>query len=85
MSEVILSMRYDDGSILSKMKIYRIDNSDFIDLEYESDDPYLSAFVVNTLCSEFISYYSALNKQNELKAIDFLGGQPQRQRQLFQQ
>lgn len=73
LQHVLKSMGYDDESIKSKTTIYRVENSDFINIEYGSDNPELSAFIVNTYCNEFINYYFAINKQNEGKAITFLG------------
>ena len=70
--EVLKSMRYDYESLRDKIKVYRVENSDFIDVTYESENPSLSAFVVNTLCTEFITYYSALTQQGKVKANDFL-------------
>jgi succinoglycan biosynthesis transport protein ExoP len=72
LNEVLVSMKYDYESLKDKVKIYRVENSDFIDVNYESDNPLLSEFVVNTLCREFITYYSALNQQNKLKSVDFI-------------
>ena len=72
LNEVLVSMKYDYESLRDKIKIYRVENSDFIDVTYESESPLLSAFVVNTLCKEFISYYGALSQQNKTKTADFL-------------
>ncbi len=69
---LIVSMKYDYESLKDKIKIYRVENSDFIDVSFESDNPVLSAFVVNSLCKEFISYYSTLTQQNKMKATEFL-------------
>ncbi len=70
--KVIKSMGYDYESLRNKLKIWRVESSDYIDVGYESEDPELTAFVINTLCSEFIAYYSAANQQNGSKAIDYL-------------
>ncbi|WP_448700095.1 exopolysaccharide transport family protein [Mucilaginibacter sp. AW1-3] len=72
LNRVLGSMGYDAGSINSKLVTYRSESSDFITVEYESDNPLLSAFVVNTLIKEFIAFYSAQNKDNELKTVAFL-------------
>lgn len=69
--EVLKSMKYDDQSILTKLAVYRVENSDFIDVQFESENPDLSAFVVNTLCKEFITYYSSVVKENQHKAVNF--------------
>ena len=73
LNEVIKSMHYDYESLRGKTKVWRLENSDYIDIGYESENPMLSAFVVNTLSAEFISYYTYINQQNGVKAIDFLG------------
>ncbi|MCW3123418.1 MAG: family ATPase [Flavipsychrobacter sp.] len=70
--EVLKSMGYNYEALRDKMKIYRIENSDFIDVEFESDNPVLSAFVVNTLAREFITYYTAYADQNGKRNVDFL-------------
>ena len=73
LSAVLKSMKYDDESILSKLAVYRVENSDFIDVQFESENAMLSAFVVNTLSQEFIKYYSSVVKNNQNKAVDFFG------------
>ncbi len=70
--EVLKSMQYDDVSLNKKLTVYRVNNSDFIDVECTAEKPELSAFIVNTLCTEFISYYTSIVKENQLKAVTFL-------------
>jgi len=70
--KVLQSMQYDRESITQKLTIYRVNNSDFIDVEYTASKPDLSAFIVNTLCKEFIIYYTSIVKENQLKAVNFL-------------
>ncbi|MCD0490220.1 lipopolysaccharide biosynthesis protein [Pedobacter sp. MC2016-14] len=70
---VIKSVRYDSGSLSEKLNIYRSGSSDFIIVEFESEDPELSAFVVNSLSNEFVAYYSTIVKTNQVKATNFLG------------
>lgn len=70
--EVLKSMRYDYTSILKDLRVYRAGNSDFITVEFESENPTLSAFVVNTLCREFITYYTSVVKENQFKETTYL-------------
>ena len=70
--KVLRSMNYDEESISKKLNVYRAGSSDFIFIEFSSDNPELSAFVVNNLSEEFISYYSLIVKENQHKAVDFL-------------
>lgn len=69
---VLSSMGYDPGSIKSKLRTYRVGNSDFIHVEFESENPELSAFVVNTLVREFIDYYTSFTNENRVKSLAFL-------------
>lgn len=69
--KVLQSMNYDDQSLKKKLAIYRVNNSDFIDVEGTAETPVLSAFIVNTLCQEFITYYTSIVKENQLKAVNF--------------
>jgi len=69
------SMGYDEGSITKKLSIYRSDNSDFINIEFVSENPLLSPFLVNTLASEFIRSYSVdvyTNQNNSITLLDSL-------------
>ena len=70
---LLTSMKYDDESLLRNLNIYRAQSSDFIDIEYSDDDPQLTAFVVNTLAHEFVTYYIFIVKDNQHKAVTFLG------------
>ncbi len=73
LNDLIISMGYDYESLSKKMRVYRIDNSDFITAEFESESPVLSAFAVNTLFSEFIAYHTSINHESEERTIKFLG------------
>jgi uncharacterized protein involved in exopolysaccharide biosynthesis/Mrp family chromosome partitioning ATPase len=72
LSKLLESMKYDDRSLLDKLQAYRLQNSDYISVLFDSENPELSAIVVNTLCNEFITYYSELVKTNQQKSVDFL-------------
>ncbi|MFD1257364.1 exopolysaccharide transport family protein [Mucilaginibacter terrae] len=69
--DLLVSMRYDDQSLLQKLTIYRDGNSDFLFVQFESEDPNMSALVVNSLCQDFISYYANMVKANQQKAVNF--------------
>lgn len=69
---VLVSMRYDQESLKKKLRIFRLGTSDFIQIEFESENPELSAFVVNTLTKEFIEYYTSLTNENRVRSLNFL-------------
>lgn len=70
--ELLTSMRYDSESLRDKLQAYRAGDSDFIVVEFESDNPELSAFVVNTVSASFIDYYTNAVKTNQVKTTSFL-------------
>ncbi|WP_438871806.1 Wzz/FepE/Etk N-terminal domain-containing protein, partial [Pedobacter panaciterrae] len=73
--DIISSMGYDDESINNNLKIYRPDNSDFVNVYYVSENPLLSTFVVNTLATNFINNYGEdvnLNQNNSIELLDSL-------------
>jgi succinoglycan biosynthesis transport protein ExoP len=71
--KLLVSMKYDDQSILKSLLVYRVQSSDYINVQFDSEGAELSAVAVNTLCTEFVNYYSLLVKENQRKAVDFLG------------
>lgn len=64
--DIVSSMGYGEEVLANTIEVTHTDNSDFITIEFTSENPELSAYVVNTLASEFISNYSAdiSNNQN---------------------
>jgi succinoglycan biosynthesis transport protein ExoP len=72
LNEVLRSMKYDERSIRQNLKIWRDESSDFISVSYESENPLMSAYVVNVLCKEFINYYTHSTRQNETDAVKYL-------------
>lgn len=69
---ILGSMGYDYMSLLSDMLIYRAGTTDFIFIDFQSENSELSAFVVNTLSNEFTDYYTVLVKENQRSSVNFL-------------
>ncbi len=55
---------YNIDAITSGLKVERLDKTDYINIDYKSGNPVLSAFVVNTLCDEFRRYYNRTERQH---------------------
>ncbi|MGL1696772.1 hypothetical protein ACSTH7_25385, partial [Vibrio parahaemolyticus] len=72
LNTVLASMGYDEVSLQKKIIIYRVGNSDFIDIEFESENPFLSAYVINTLISEFFDFYGNYIKNNQQRTTNLL-------------
>ena len=72
LESVLVAQQYDAESLKKGLMVYRTDNSDFVHLEYSSEQPQLSAFVLNTLCKEFIAYTNYSEQKNKGNANEFL-------------
>jgi len=69
---ILKGYEYDHESLVKKLWIARVTSSDFISVEYVSENPYLSALIVNAACEEFIHYNKALKVDRSSESIDFL-------------
>ncbi|HVW97015.1 MAG TPA: AAA family ATPase [Mucilaginibacter sp.] len=85
LNELLISMHYDERSIRKYLDVNRDEESDFISISFTSENPQLSAFVVNTLAKEFIDYYSVNIKKNESNAVDFLANLLEQKKQALDQ
>lgn len=72
LEKVLVAQKYNAENLKKELNIYRIDNSDFVHLEFSSNHPQLSAFVLNTLCKEFIAYTIADERKNKGNSNEFL-------------
>lgn len=63
MIKLIESCGYDEANLLKKLKVERLGSSDFIQIAYESENPYLSSAVVNFVSEEFLKYYDTSSTQ----------------------
>jgi uncharacterized protein involved in exopolysaccharide biosynthesis/Mrp family chromosome partitioning ATPase len=63
---------YDVETISKDLRIQRLDNSDFIAVDFVSENPFLSALTVNTVCQEFIRYNKTLKTDRSSESIEFL-------------
>ncbi|WP_254560897.1 GumC family protein [Dyadobacter diqingensis] len=72
LNKIIENMHYDAGSLREKLTVYRTGSSDYIDIQYEAENPDFTAYVINTLAQEFIAQNSSRVVDNNKKTIDFL-------------
>lgn len=82
---IIESMGYGEDALRKKLDVSHADNSDFITIEYTSEDPDLSAYVVNTLASGFIADYMSDVNTNENTSIDLLDSLVKRKEAVMNQ
>jgi len=72
LNEILSSMNYNSDAIRDKLRAIRVGQSDFITVEFESENPRLTAYVANEVCTEFIKYYASTIKDADRKSVNFL-------------
>jgi uncharacterized protein involved in exopolysaccharide biosynthesis/Mrp family chromosome partitioning ATPase len=71
MIDLVESSGYDEVNLLKKLKVERLGSSDFIQVAYESENPYLSALVVNTVVEIFLKYYDTSSSQRSDASVAY--------------
>ncbi len=69
---ILKGYSYDHDAVAKNLKIQRLAASDFISIDYVSEDPFLSALAVNSLCQEFIRYNKTLKTDRSSESLEFL-------------
>lgn len=62
--------RYDYQSISKQLTAARLQRTDYIDLTFRSEHPELSAYVVNTLYTEFIRFYRGQRSEMSVENVE---------------
>jgi|JI10StandDraft_1071094.scaffolds.fasta_scaffold02258_7 succinoglycan biosynthesis transport protein ExoP len=68
----LMAYNYDYLVVRANLNIYRIPNTDFIQVDYVSDSPHLSALAANAFCEEFIRLSKSLTTERAGESVDFL-------------
>jgi Mrp family chromosome partitioning ATPase/uncharacterized protein involved in exopolysaccharide biosynthesis len=69
---VLASYNYDFGTLIKNLSVSRYQRSDFLNISYTSQDPTLSAFVVNSAYEQFIRYYGTNRDRTLAQSVDTL-------------
>ncbi|MEO5683187.1 MAG: hypothetical protein ABIQ88_11140 [Chitinophagaceae bacterium] len=56
--QLIQLYQYDNEAILDQLTVDRVTGTDYLNIIYKSENPEMSAFVVNTIGKEFISFFT---------------------------
>lgn len=64
--------KYDYNTITKNLSVYRYQRTDYLNVDYVSDNPELSAFVVNNAYDEFVRYYGNNRGKRTAESIDTL-------------
>jgi len=58
--QLIQLYQYDNEAILDELTVDRVTGTDYLNIIYKSQNPEMSAFVVNTIGKEFISFFTSI-------------------------
>jgi polysaccharide biosynthesis transport protein len=70
--ELIQLYEYDNESILDELTVDRVQGTDYLNILYKSENPEMSAYVVNTIGQEFISFFTSINTTRTVESADKL-------------
>ncbi|MDZ4844071.1 MAG: hypothetical protein SH857_00830 [Chitinophagales bacterium] len=73
--EMLKVLKYDYDALRLALKPQRLKDSDYIQVEFRSENPELSAFAANELCTEFIRYYKSDKSKRESSEIKLFNTQ----------
>lgn len=76
---------YLGWQLLDDINIFRVRDTDFVKIQFLSEDPFLSAFVVNTLAEEYIRYENSQNKGFSGQSVDFFAQQMNEKRNVMEE
>ncbi|MCG2616855.1 hypothetical protein LZZ85_21340 [Terrimonas sp. NA20] len=63
---------YNHNALTSMLNIYRVPGTDYIEINGVSENPELSAFLVNNMYQQFIRYYANMRNSRTQQSIDTL-------------
>lgn len=72
LNTLLYSYGYDPYILIEDIVVGRLGSSDFIHIEYISENPTLSAFLVNALCKEYIRFNSVNKSDKSSESIEIL-------------
>lgn len=68
---MLASMGYANWILDRGLKVNRVEQSDFVSVQYLSEDPFLSAYIVNKLSQEAIRYDNHLRENQADQSVTF--------------
>lgn len=69
--ERIKAKNYHPWMLIGNLSVRRVKNTDFISVQYSSENPDLSAFVVNQVCEQIIKYVELFNQDRSSESLSF--------------
>lgn len=72
MKKYLNAYRYGYGAVKGGLTIKRVPNTDFVEVQFITDNPNVSSLGANAFCEEFIRYYKSLKSERTGESVDFL-------------
>ena len=69
--DLFSSYKFSNWQILPDLAIARVKDTDYLKIQFTSDDPILSAFVVNTLSNEYIRFDNEMKSSRSGQSVTF--------------
>ena len=70
--EYLSLYRYDYNSLIQDIPVYRVQRTDYVEIDCITENPDLSAFIVNNIFPEFLRYYKGVRSVKSTESIDTL-------------
>ncbi len=82
-SKISKAFEYDHESLMENLEVKRIGDTDYIQIEFISENPELSYFTVNTFCEEIIKYFQDEQSSVESTSVKFYTDQVAEKKERF--
>lgn len=81
--KILDNQEFSGWQLKENLSIKRIRDTDYVSIEFTSENPYLSAFIVNSLAEELIRYYTFTNSSLSNKSVEFFQGQVDQKKEIL--
>ncbi len=71
LNQLAASLKYDYESLREHLVVKRIGETDYLDIEFTSENPELSYFTVNVFCEEILKLDKSIQTSEESSAVNF--------------
>lgn len=81
--ELLKLYGYDYKTLNNNLNVFRLQRTDYIQIEYISPNPELSAFIVNSVFQQFLRYYKSVRSDKSMESIDTLQSLLEKKKQVL--
>jgi len=67
--DLLEAYEYDVESLKEELNVSRVNRTDYVSVVAASENPYLSAFMANVLCEEFLRYNSSITSSRSNESV----------------